>query len=55
MANIGEQLLVPESGWKRIDDTNEKIIYSKDWESYNYSDFYGNSQHQTYDLNASIT
>ena len=55
MANIGEQLLVPESGWKRIDDTNEKIIYSKDWESYNYGGFYGNSQHQTYALNASIT
>ena len=26
MANIGEQLLVPESGWKRIDDTDSNIV-----------------------------
>ena len=28
MANIGEQLLVPESGWKRYDDTDGNIVYN---------------------------
>lgn len=27
MAKVGEQLLAPEAGWKRIDDTNEKFSY----------------------------
>ncbi|NFN94447.1 Ig domain-containing protein [Clostridium botulinum] len=27
-ATVGEQLLQPEDGWKRYDDTNENIIYS---------------------------
>lgn len=30
MANIGEQLLLPEEGWNRTDDANENIIYSED-------------------------
>ena len=28
MANIGEQLSAPESGWKRIDDTDSNIVYN---------------------------
>ena len=28
MANIGEQLLQPEAGWRRIDDTFYTIKYS---------------------------
>ena len=28
MANIKEQLLVPESGWKRYDDTDGNIVYN---------------------------
>ena len=28
MANIKEQLLVPESGWKRYDDTDNNIVYN---------------------------
>jgi len=28
MAKVGEQLLAPEAGWKRIDDTYEKIKYN---------------------------
>ena len=32
MANIGEQLLQPESGWQRIDDNNINIVYiGNDW------------------------
>lgn len=54
MAKVGEQLLAPEAGWKRIDDTYEKIIYSKGWESYNSSDLYENSHHQTNVLNESV-
>lgn len=29
MANIGDQLLQPENGWKRIDNTDKRILYSK--------------------------
>ena len=31
MANIGEQLLQPESGWQRIDDSNVNISYNGTW------------------------
>lgn len=31
MANIGEQLLSPEVGWKRIDDKNQYIKYTGYW------------------------
>ena len=31
MANIGDQLLQPETGWKRIDDKNELINYYGEW------------------------
>ena len=36
MANIGEQLLQPENGWKRIDDTDTNIIYNGDKWNYYY-------------------
>lgn len=54
MAKVGEQLLTPEAGWKRIDDTDNKIIYSKGWEKYNSDSLYGNSHHQTNVLNESV-
>ena len=28
MANIGEQLLQPEEGWRRYDDSDPHIIYT---------------------------
>ena len=31
MAIVGEQLLQPESGWQRIDDTNLNISYGSTW------------------------
>ena len=31
MANIGEQLLQPEEGWQRIDDSNNKILFTGSW------------------------
>ena len=54
MAKVGEQLLAPEAGWKRIDDTDNKIIYSKGWGKYNSDSLYGNSHHQTNVLNESV-
>jgi hypothetical protein len=31
MAVIGDQLSVPETGWRRYDDTNEVIVYTGTW------------------------
>lgn len=31
---VGQQLLAPESGWQRLDDTNTKIAYSGTWTRY---------------------
>lgn len=31
MATVGQQLLEPEQGWRRYDDTNSKIIYTGTW------------------------
>ena len=49
MANIGEQLLQPESGCRRIDDSNLNIKYIGNWNttssaSYNY---YNSTLHST--------
>ena len=37
MATVGQQLLQPETGWKRFDDAYEKIVYSGNGTWYNYS------------------
>lgn len=37
MATIGQQLLQPESGWKRYDDRNENINYVGSWVKGSYS------------------
>ena len=31
MATVGQYLSAPEQGWRRIDDTNSKIIYTGTW------------------------
>lgn len=43
MATIGQQLLQPESGWQRYDDTHYFIKYSGDWTSGNSPNFYKNT------------
>ncbi|WP_341302228.1 LamG-like jellyroll fold domain-containing protein [Lysinibacillus sp. FSL H8-0500] len=43
MATIGQQLLQPESGWQRYDDTHSFIKYSGDWTSVNSPNFYKNT------------
>ena len=34
MASVGQQLLQPESGWKRYNDTNTNITYLGVWRPY---------------------
>ncbi|WP_035319018.1 hypothetical protein [Brevibacillus laterosporus] len=46
MIKIGEQLLKPENGWKRIDDTNPNIHYlpnSNYWSSDNIDEYYNST------------
>ena len=43
MAQIGQQLLQPESGWRRYDDTDSNISYAGDWVNTSNSIFYGGS------------
>ena len=43
MANIGEQLFVPESGWKRIDDTDESFSFFNFNFRNNQADYNGTS------------
>ena len=43
MANIGDQLLQPESGMKRIDNTNLNIKYSGTWITSNSTLYYNGS------------
>ena len=45
MANIGDQLLQPETGWQRIEDTNISIKYDGEWTFYGNASFSGNSAH----------
>nr|WP_307897314.1 discoidin domain-containing protein [Clostridium botulinum] len=40
MVTIGQQLLQPESGWKRYDDRNENINYVGNWIHENYASYY---------------
>ncbi|WP_231701416.1 hypothetical protein [Clostridium botulinum] len=50
MATIGEQLLQPESGWKRYDDTNSNISYMNH-RVLNLSNlsWFNNTGHETWD------
>jgi len=50
VATIGEQLLQPESGWKRYDDTNSNISYMNH-RVLNLSNFswFNNTGHETWD------
>lgn len=57
MAKVGEQLLAPEAGWKRIDDTYEKIKYNgTGWVPRSASGFnaYNNTWHYSYNIGDNI-
>ena len=45
MANIGDQLTAPETGWKRIDDTDEHFEYSSNFSFDRNSGTYQSSHH----------
>jgi len=44
---IGQQLLNPEKGWKRFDDTFPALKYSSGWEKYGTSSAFGGYDHRT--------
>jgi Bacterial surface proteins containing Ig-like domains len=44
-ATVGQQLTAPESGWKRFDDNDSKIVYTGDWVTENYSLNYNSTLH----------
>lgn len=47
MATIGDQLLQPESGWKRYDDTDNNITYEGTYNTWDGSVCYNSSLHYT--------
>ena len=57
---IGEQLLKPDTGWKRIDDTESTIIYSGKWDyaganlTSDAANYYNSSFHLTRNTSARI-
>lgn len=53
MANVGEQLLQPEAGWKRIEDNDEKLIYLGNWNHIN-GDYSGGNISYTPDKKAKV-
>ncbi|PHF52244.1 hypothetical protein COI41_22120 [Bacillus toyonensis] len=44
-AKVGDQLLQPEDGWKRIDDTDENIKYLGNWKTTKESNNYNSTIH----------
>ncbi|ENK1243007.1 cell adhesion protein [Clostridium botulinum] len=46
MAAIGDQLLQPERGWKRYDDTDSNISYVGDWGNGSASAYYKDYRHE---------
>ncbi len=43
-ASVGEQLLQPEEGWKRIDSNHESLDYVGSWREFNHSGNYNRSK-----------
>lgn len=54
MATVGQQLTLPESGWKRIDNSDLLITYSGTWANVTGSNYYNSTFAWTSDLNANI-
>ena len=55
MATVGQQLLQPESGWRRYDDTNSLIKYNGNWTTFNSSNYYNNTIYHTKVMGDNIT
>lgn len=55
MANVGDTLTEPETGWKRIDDTDSNFKYEGTWVTHNGGDLLvGGTHHVSYDPKAAI-
>lgn len=49
MASVGQELTSPETGWKRIDDTDSRFTFiGQSWNSFPYAGFYGGTSHTCY-------
>ncbi|WP_312560199.1 hypothetical protein [Anaerospora sp.] len=49
MATLGQELTAPETGWKRIDDTDSRFTFiGQSWNSFPYAGFYGGTSHTSY-------
>ena len=55
MAKIYDQLLQPEEGWKRIDDTDSNIIYTGTWKTQNLSIYYNSTSKYSNENTATIS
>ena len=55
MATIGEQLLQPEEGWKRIDNISGSIKYNGSWGIYSGNSFYNNTLYSSNTLGDSYS
>ena len=54
MVNIGEQLITPEEGWQRIDDSDGHIKYDSTFSVYHNGGNYNGSEHGSSTINSSI-
>ena len=52
---VGQQLLQPDSGWQRIDDTNPNFTYSGSWNAVMDPKYYDSTRHSSYAANSSIS
>lgn len=58
MATVGQVLTAPETGWQRIDDTNDNLYYSGTWNNNNPSDAtetYNGTIHSSTKINARVS
>lgn len=53
MANIGDKLTSPESGWQRIDDSNVNIKYNGTWNTTTVTGYYNSTLHYSQTNNVS--
>ncbi|SMC17121.1 Uncharacterized conserved protein YjdB, contains Ig-like domain [Clostridium acidisoli DSM 12555] len=54
-ATLGQSLTAPESGWQRIDNTDNKIVYKGTWINNNASGEYDNTDSATLTTDDSLT
>lgn len=51
---VNQQLLQPEQGWRRYDDTDSNIEYIGDWKTYVFNGLWEGNQKYTNDSNAIV-